>query len=164
MFTPWKKSYGKPRQHMKKQTYYFVNKDLSSQSCGFSNSHGWMWKLDHKESLAPKNWWFWNVVLEKTLQSPLDCKELKPVNPQGNQSLIFIGRTDAETETSILWPPDAKNWLTRKDSDAGKDWMGDEKGMTEVEMVGWHHWLNGHEFDWALSVGGKQRSLACCSP
>ena len=104
-----------------------------------------MWELDYKESWAPKNWCFWNVVLEKTLQSPLDCKELKPVNPQGNQSLIFIGRTDAEAEAPILWPPDVKNWPIGKHPDAGKDWMQEEKGTTEDEMVGWHHWLDGHE-------------------
>ena len=99
-----------------------------------------------KESWAPKNRYFWTVVLEKTLESPLDCKEIKPVNPKGNQSWIFIGRTDAETETLILWPPDTKNWLTRKDPDAGKDWRQKEKGTTEDEMVGWHHWLDGHKF------------------
>ena len=110
-----------------------------------------------------KNWCFWSVVLEKTLESPLDCKEIKPVNPKGNQSWIFIGRTDAEAETPILWLPDAKNWFIGKDPDAGKDWK-QEKGMTEDEMVGWHHWLNGHEFEQALGVGDGQGSLACCSP
>ena len=115
----------------------------------FSSSHVWMWELDHKESWASKNWFFWTVVLEKTLESPLGCKEFKPVYPQGNQSRIFIGRTvaDAEVEAPILWPPDVKNWLVGKDPDAGKDWRGEEKGMTEDEMVGWHHQLNGHEFE-----------------
>ena len=123
-----------------------------------------MWKLDYKESWAPKNWCFWTEVVERTLESPLDCKEIQPVHPKGNQHWIFIGRTDAEVETLILWPPDAKNWLIGKDSDAGKDWRQEEKGMTEDEMVGWHHWLNGHAFDWAPEVGDGQGSLVCCSP
>ena len=112
----------------------------------FSSSHVWMWELDHKESWASKNWFFWTVVLEKTLESPLDCKEIHPVYPKGNQSWIVIGRTDAEAETPILWPPDVKNWLIWKHPDGGKDWRR-EKGMTEDEMVGWHHRLNGHEFE-----------------
>ena len=116
---------------IKKQRYYFANKGPSSQSYGFSSSHVWMWELDYKESWAPKNWCFWTVVLEKTLESPLDCKEIQPVHPKGSQSWIFIGRTDAEAETPILWPPDAKNWLLGKDPDAGKDWRRGEKGMTE---------------------------------
>ena len=107
----------------------------------------WMWELDYKESWAPKNWCFWTVVLEKTLQSPLDYKEIQPVHPKGNKSWVFIGRTDAEAEILILWPPDGKNWLTGKDSDVGKDWRQEEKGTTEDEMVGWRHWLNGHEFE-----------------
>ena len=122
-----------------------------------------MWELDHKESWALKNWCFWTVVLEKTLESPLDFKEIKPVHPKGNQSWIFIGRTDAEAETPILWPPDAKNQLNGKDPDAGKDWRQEEKGMTD-EMVGWHHQLNGREFEQAPGVGDGQGSLACCSP
>ena len=113
----------------------------------FSSSQVWMWELDYKESWAPKNWCFWTVVLEKTLESPLDCKEIQPVHPKENQSWIFIGRTDAEAEMPILWPPDAKNWLIWKDPDAGKDWRREKKGMTEDEMVGWHHWFNGHEFE-----------------
>ena len=125
-----------------------------------------MWEVDQKESWVPKNWCFWTVVLEKTLESPLDCKEVKPVNPKGNKSWIFIGRTDAEAETSILWPPDAKSWLIGKDPDAGKDWRQEVKGMTEDEIVGWHHWLDGHhlEFEQAPGVGDGQGSLACCSP
>ena len=115
------------------------------QSYGFSSSHVWMWELDYKESWAPKNWCFWTAVLEKTLESPLDCKEIQPVHPKGDQSWIFLGRTDAEAETPILWPPDVKNWLIWKDPDAGKDWRWEEKGMTEDEMVGWHHRLNGRE-------------------
>ena len=106
-----------------------------------------MWELNYKESWALKNWCFWTVVLEKTVESPLDCKEIQPVHPKGDQSWIFIGKTDAEAETPILWPPDAKNWLTGKDPDAGKDWRREEKGTTEDEMVGWHHRLNGHEFE-----------------
>ena len=111
-----------------------------------------MWELDHKESWLPKNWCFWTVMLEKTLESPLDCKETQPVNPKGNQSWMFIGRTDAEAETLILWPPDAKSWLIWKDPDAGKDWRQEEKGMTEDEMVGWHHWLT--QWTW-VSVNSR---------
>ena len=123
-----------------------------------------MWELDFKESWAPKNWCFWTVVLEKTLESPMDCKEIQPVNPKGNQSWIFIGRTKAEAETPILWPPDAKNWLSGKDPDAGKDWSQEETGMTEDEMVGWHHRLDGHEFEQALGVGDGLGDLACYRP
>ena len=118
----------------------------------------------HKESWVPTNWWFWTVVLEKTLENPADCKEIKPVNPKGNHSWIFIGITDAEAKVPILWPPDAKNWLIWKDPDAGKDWKQEEKGTTEGEMVGWHYQLNGHESEQALGVGDGQGSLACCSP
>ena len=121
-----------------------------------------MSELDSKESWAPKNWCFWTVVLEKTLESPLDCKEIQPVHPKGNQSWIFIGRTDAEAETPTVWPPDVKNWLIWKDLDAGKNWRQEEKGMTEDEMVGWHHRLNGHEFEWTLGAGDGQGGLACC--
>ena len=123
-----------------------------------------MWELDYKESWAPKNWSFRTVVLEKTLESPLDCKEIQPVHPKGNQSGIFIGRTDAEAETPILWLSDAKNWLLGKDSDAGKDWRQEERGTTEDEMIGWHHRPNGHEFEQAPGVGDEQGSLACYSP
>ena len=104
-----------------------------------------MWELDYKESWALKNWWFWTVVLEKTLESPLDCKEIQPVHPKGDQSQVFIGRTDAEAETPILWPPHAKSWLIVKDPDAGRDWGQEEKGTTEDEMAGWHHRLNAYE-------------------
>ena len=128
----------------------------------FSSSHVWMWELDPKESWALKNWCFWTVVLEKTWD-PLDCKAIKPVNPKGNQSWMFIGRTDTEAEVSILWPPDARSWLIGKDPDAGQDW-GQEKGTTEDEMVGWHHQLEGHEFEQALGVGDGQGKLECCSP
>ena len=129
-----------------KSRHYFANKGPSSQGYGFSSSRVWMWELDYKESLVPKNWCFWTVVLEKTLESPLDCKEIQPVLPKGDQSWVFIGRTDVEAETPILWSPEAKIWIIWKDPDAGKDWTQDESRMTEDEMVGWHHQLNGHEF------------------
>ena len=127
-------------QHIKKQRHYFVNKGLSSQSYGFSSSHIWMWELDHKESWAPKNWCFWTMVLEKILESPLDCKEIQQVYPKGNQPWIIIGRTDAEAETPILSPPNVKNWLIWKDCDAGKDWRRGEKG--EQRNRGWDGWLS----------------------
>ena len=136
---PWKKSYDQPRQLIKKQRHYFANKSPSSQSYGFSRTHVWMWELGYKESWVIRNWCFWTVVLEKTLECPLDSKEIQPVHPKGNQSWIFIGRTDAEAETPILRAPDVKSWLTRKDPDAGKHWRREEKGTTEDEMVGWHH-------------------------
>ena len=136
MFAPWKESYDQPIQYIKKQRHYFADKSLSSQSYGFSSSHVWMWELDHQESWALKSWCFWIVVLEKTLESPLDWKEIKLVNPKGNQSWIFIGKTDAEAEAPILWPPDVKNWLIWRDPDAGKDWRWEKKGITEDEMVG----------------------------
>ena len=145
--TLWKESYDQPRQHIKKQRHHFVNKGPCSQGYDFSSSHVWMCELDCEESWALKNWCFWTLVLEKTLESPLDCKEIQPVHPKRDQSRVFIGRTDVEPETPILWPPDVKSWLIWKDTDAGKDWGQEEKGMTEDEMVGWHHWLNGHEFD-----------------
>ena len=148
--TPWKKTYDQPRQHIKKQRHYFANKGLSSQGYGVSSSHVWMWELDYKESWTQKNWCFWTVVLEKTLESPLDCKET--VHPKGDQSWVFIGRTDVEAETPIVWPPDGKNWFFWENPDAGKDWRWEEKGMTEKEMFGWHHQLNRHELDklWEL--------------
>ena len=144
------------------QRYYFADKGLSSQSYGFYSSHVWMWELGHKESWVLKNWCFWTVVLGQTLESPLDSKEIKPVNPKGNQFWIFIVRTDAEIP--IIWPPDAKSWLTGKDSDAGKHWGQEETGVTEDEMAGWNHRLNGHESEPAPGVGDGQGSLACCSP
>ena len=144
-----------------KSRHYFTNKGPSSQSYGFSSSPIYMWELDHKEDWTPKNWCFWTVVSEKTLESPLDTKEIKPVNPKGNQPWIFVGRTDAEA--AILWPPDVKSQLIRKDPDVGKDWR-QEMGMTEDEMVGWYHWLNGYEFEQAPGDDEGQGSLACCSP
>ena len=136
---------------------YLARKCLYSQSYGFSSGHVLMWELNHKESWMPKNWCFWTVVLDKTLKSPLDCKELQPVKSKGNQSWIIIGRTDAEVEDPVLWPPDVKSWL-RKDLNAGKDWM--EKGMTEDKMVGEHNRLNGHKFELELGDGKGQGSLA----
>ena len=162
MLAPWKKSYDQPRQNVKKQRHYFANKDLSSQSYGFSSGHIWMWELDYEESWVPKNWCFWTVVLEKTLESPLDCKQIQPVHPTGNQSWIFIIRTAAEAETLILWPLDSNNWLIWKDPDAREDWRQTE-GNNRI-WDGWHHQLNGHEFEQSLRVGDGQRSLACCSP
>ena len=129
-----------------KSRHYFANKGSYSQSYGFSSSYVWIWKLDHKEDWVLKNLFFWTVVLKKTLESSLDCKEIKSVNPEENQSWIFIGRTDTEAEVPILWPPDAKSRLIGKDPDAGKDQRQEEKGTTEDEMVGWHQRLSGHEF------------------
>ena len=147
---------------LKKQRHYFVYKGPYSQSCVFSSSHVWMWALDHKEGWALKNWYFQTVVLNKTLESTLDCKELKPVNPKGNQLWIFTGRNDAESEAPILWPPDAKNLLIGKDPDDGKDWRQEEKGTTEDEMAGWHHQLDGRESEWTPGVGDGQGGLECC--
>ena len=134
MLAPWKKSYDQPRQHIKKQRCYFANKGPSSQSYGFSSSHVWIWELDYKESWAPKNWCFWTMVLEKTLESPLDWKKIQPLHPKGDQSWVFIGKTHVEAETPVLWPPVAKNWLIWKDLDTGKDWRQEEKGMTEDDV------------------------------
>ena len=154
-------NYDKPRQHIKKQRHYFANKGPPRQSYGFSSSHEWMWELNYKESWVPKNWCFWTVVLDKTLESPLDCKGIQPVRPKRNLSWIFIGRTDAEAKTSIFWPPDVKNWLIWKDPDAGTDWRQEEKGTTEDEMVGWHHQLNEHA---AAAAKSLQSCLTLCDP
>ena len=121
-----------------------------------------MWELDREGSWAPKNWCFWTVVLEKTLESPLDCKEIQPVHSKGDQSCMFFGRNDAKAETPVLWPPHVKSWLIGKDPDAERDWGQEEKGTTEDEMAGWHPWLDGHEFEWTLGVGDGQGDLACC--
>ena len=150
---------------IKKQRHYFANKGPSSQGYGFSSGHVSMCELDwseSEESWALKNWCFWTVVLEKTLESPLDYKEIQPVHPKGDQSWVLIGRTDAEAETSILWPPNAKCWLVGKDSDAGRDWGQEQKGTTEDEMAGWHHRLDGREFEWIPGVGDGQGGLVCC--
>ena len=147
----------------KKKRDCFANKGPSSQGYGFSSGHVWMWQLNYKDSWVLKNWCFQTVVLEKTLENPLDSKGIQPVHPKGNQSWILIGRTDIEAETPILWLSDAKNWLIRKDFDAGKDWRREEKGTTEDEMVGWNHWLDGHESEQILRVGDGQGGLVCCS-
>ena len=162
MLTPLEKSYDQSRQYIKKQSHYLANKGPSSQRYGFSSSHVWMWVLDYKENWRPKNWCFWNVVLEKTHESSLDCKEIQPVHPEWDKSWVFTGRTDAEAP--ILWSPDAKSWLIGKDPDAGKDWGQEEKRTTEDEMGGWHHRLDGYEFEQALGVGDGQGGLVCCSP
>ena len=143
MLAHWKESYDEPRQHIKKQRHYFVHKHLYSQSYGFSSSHVWMWELDHKEGWALKNWCFWTAVLKKTLESPLDCKEIQPVHPKGDQSWVFIGRTNAEAP--ILWPLDVKNWLIGKNPHAGKDWGGrrqkEKKAGGEEDDRGWDCWM-----------------------
>ena len=147
MLALWKESYDRSRQHIKRQRHYFANKGLSSQGYGFSSSQVWMWELDDKESWVPKNWCFWTVVLEKTLESPLDSKEIQSVHPKGNQSWIFIGRTDAEAETLVLWPLIWRTDSLEKTLMLGKDGWWEEKEMTEDEMVGCHHQLNGREFE-----------------
>ena len=148
-----------PRQHIKKQRHYFADKYPSSQSYVFSSSHVWMWKLDHKKGRVLNNWCFWAVVLENTLESPLDCKEIQPVYSKGDQPWVSFGRTDAKAP--ILWLPDAKSWCIGKDPDVGKDRI-EEKGTTEDEMSGWHHRLDGHESVWTPGVGDGRRGLACC--
>ena len=146
----------------KKQRHYFDNKGLSSQGYGFTSSHVWMWELDYKESWVPKSWCFWTVVLEKTLESPLDCKEIQAVHPKGDQSWVFIGRTDAEAVTLVLWPPHAKSWLIGKNPGVGSEWGQEEKATTEDEMAEWHHRLDAQEFEWTPGVGNRQGGLACC--
>ena len=143
------------------QRHYFVNKGPSSQGYGFSSSHVWMWELDYKETWAPKNWCFWTVVLEKTLESPLDCKEIQSVHSKGDQPWVFLGRNDAEAETPVFWPPHAKSWLTGKDYDAGRGWGQEEKGTTEDEMAGWQHSLDGCESEWTPGVGVGRGGPAC---
>ena len=135
---------------------------LMQKGLQFSSIHVWMWTLDYKESWTQKNWCFWTVILEKTPESPLDCKEIQPVHSKGDQSWVFIGRTDAKAETPVLWPPHAKSWLIGKDPDAGRFWGQKEKGTTEDELAGWHHQLDGHEFGWTQGVGDGQGGLACC--
>ena len=166
MLTPWRESYDQPRQHIKKQRHYFVNKSQSSQGYGVSSTHVWMWELDYKESWALKNWCFWTVLLEKILESPLDCKEIQPVHPKGNQSWIFIGRTDVEAETAILWPPDWKNWLIWKDLILGKiegrrrreqqrmKWLEGITDLTDMSLSKF----------WELVMERKWCRWWCCSP
>ena len=161
MLAPWKKSDDQLRQHIKKQIPLLTRVHIVKAMVFPVAMYGW--ELDHKESWAPKNWCFWTVVLEKILEFPLGCKEIKSVHPKGNQSWIFTGRTDAEAETPIFWPTDVKNCLTGKDPDAGKDWRQEEKGTTKDEMVGWHHRLYGCVFEQAPGVGDGQGKLACCS-
>ena len=169
MLTPWKQSYDQPRQHIKKQRHYLANKGLSSQGYGFSSGHVWMWELDCEESWVPKNWCFWTVMLEKTLESPLDCKEIHPVHPKGGQSWVFIGGIDVEAETPVLWPPHAKSWLIGKDPDAGRDWghggEGDNRGwdgwMASLTQWTWV-WVNSGSWWWTGRPGvlwfmGSQR-------
>ena len=144
------------------QRHYFANKGPSSQGYGFSSGHVWMWGLDCEEGWEPKNWCFWTVVLKKTLESPLDFKEIQPVYPKGDQSWVFIGRTAAKAETPVLWPPDAKSWLIGKDPDTERYWGQEEKGMTEDEMAGWHHCFDVHGFEWTPVFGDGQGGLACC--
>ena len=150
MLTPWKENYDQPRQHIKKQRHYFANKGPSSQSYGFSSGHVWMRELDRKECWVPKKWCFWSMVLEKTLESPLDCKEIQPVHPKVNQSWIFIGSTDVEAETPILGPANAKSWLIWKAPDAGKDWGQEEKGRQRIK------WLDGITDSMDMGLGGLQ--------
>ena len=162
MLTPWNKSYDQCRQHIKKQSHYFANKGPSSQSYVFSSSHVWMLELDSIECWAMKNWYFWSVVLEKTLESALDCKEIQPVYPKGNQSWIFIRRTDGEAETPILWPPDGKKWLIWKDPDTGKDWRQEDKGTTDSDdwmasLTQWTWvWVNSGSWWWTRRLGVLQ--------
>ena len=152
MPAPWKESYDQPRQHIKKQRYHFANKVSYSQSYGLSSSHVWLWELDHKEGWVLKNWCFWTVVLEKTFENPFNCKEIKPVNPKGNQPWIFIGRTDAEAEAPIIWPSDVKSWFIGKDPDAGKDWKQQEKGGNR----GWDGWMASlTQWTWVWPKSGR---------
>ena len=161
MLPPWKKSNDKPGHCIKKQRHHFADIGPYSQRYSFLV---WMWELDHKEGWALKNWYFPTVVLEKTLESPLECKEIKPVNSKGNQPWIFIGKIDAEAKAPILCPPDIKSWLIGKDPDAGKDQGQEKKRVTEDEMFGWHHRLNAHEFEKTSGDSEKQGGLMCCSP
>ena len=165
MLAPWKKSYDPPRQHIKKQDITLPTKVRLVKAMVFPGVMYGCWELDHKESWVQKSLCFWAVVLEKTLESPFECKEIQPVNPEGNQPWMFIVKTDAKAETPILWLPDTKNWFIGKDPDAGKGWRQEEKVTTDDEMVGWHHQLDGYEFGQALRViGDGQGTLACCSP
>ena len=163
MLTPWKESYDQPRQHIQKQRHYFAKKGSSSQGYFYSSSHIWLWELDCEERWPPKNWCFWTVVLENTLESPLDCRGIQPIHSKGDQSWVFFGGTDAKAETPILGPTYVKSWLIGMVSDAGRDLGQEEKGTTEDEMAWWHHRLNVHEFDWTPGVGDGQGGLGCCN-
>ena len=160
---PWKKSYDQPRQHIKKERHYFADKDLSSQSCVFSSSHVWMWEMAYKESWVPKSWCLWTLMLEKTLESLLDCKEIQPVNPKGISPEYSLEGLMLKWNSKNLatWYEEPTHW---KRPEAGKDWKQEKKEMTEDEMVGWHHRLDGHELEQALGVGDGQGSLVCFSP
>ena len=161
MLTPWKESYDQPRQHIQKQRHYFANKGLSSQGYGFSSSHVWVWELDCEESWASKNWCFWTVVLEKTFERPLDCKEIQPVHSKGDQPWDFFGRNDAEAETLVLWPPHAKSWLIGKDSDAGRDWGRRKRGRPRMSCLdGITDSMDVSE--WTPGDGDEQGGLVCC--
>ena len=162
MIASWQESYDKTRQCVKKQRYHFADKGPYNQTYGLSSSHVQMQDLDNKRML--KNRCFCTVVLENTIESPLENKEIKLVNLKGNQPWIFSGKTDAEAEAPMFWPPDAKSWLIGKDPDAGKHWRQKQKRETEDEMVGWHHLVNGHELGQTPGDGEGQGSLACCSP
>ena len=162
MLASWKESYDKPRQCNEKHRHHFADESPYSQRYAISSSHVWMWEFDHKEGWALKNWCFWTVVLEKILESPLDCKEIKLVNPKVYWPWIFIGKTDAEANASVLWPPDAKSRLIRKDPDAGEDWR-QKKRATEGETVGWHHRFSAHELGQTPVAGEGQGGLSCCS-
>ena len=161
ILAPWKKSYDKHSQHFKRQSHHFSDKSPSTQSYDFFSSHVWMW-VGPQRRLSAKELMLWTVVLEKTLETPLNNKEIKAVSPKGNQPWIFIGRTDAETEAPVLWPPDAKNWLFGKDPDDENNWQQEEKGMTEDKMVRCHPQLNGHKFEQTLGDSEGQGSLAHC--
>ena len=163
MLAVWKKCYEQLRLHIKKQRHYFAYKGLYHLSSSFSSSHVWMWELDKTKGWAPKRWCLWAVVLEKTLESSWESMEIIPVDPKGNQPWIFIGRTDAEAESLILWPPDVKSEFIGRYPDTGNDWRQEEKGTTEDEIVGWYHWLNGCEFEQTLEDSEGQGSLTCCN-
>ena len=164
MLAPWKKSYDELKQHIKNQRHHFSYKGPSSQSYGFSSSHVWMWQLDYKEGCVLKNWCVQIVMLKEPLECPLDCKVIKPVNPKGNQPRVFNGRTDAEAEVPVFWPPNSKSWLIGKDSDAGKGWGQEARGAAEDKIVGWHHRITGHDFEQTPGDGEGAGSGMCCSP
>ena len=164
MIASWQENYDKPRQCVEKQRHYPADKGLYSQGYGLPSGHIWFWELERKEGWAPENWWFRTLVLEKTFESPLDSKKIKPVSPKGNQPWILIGRTEAEAEAPVFSSPDANSRLIGQVLDSGQDWAQKEKRVSEDEMAGWHHWCNGHELEQIPGDGEGQGSLACCSP